>query len=222
MATSGTTTFNPDILELIEEAYEMVGVEVRSGYDLKTARRSLDLLMREWQNRGLNFWTIDQESAAILAADTTLTLDSSTIDVLDVAWRNSSDIDRTMVRMSMPEYLHIANKEQTGQPTQFFINRNVATPILYFWPIPVDAGTLVYYRIRKIEDAGSYTNTVDVPTRFMPALTSGLAFYLAMKTPSAAPRIPMLQAEYERQFEYAASEDRERASFRFVPDMSSY
>jgi hypothetical protein len=218
MATSGTTSFSLDVLEIVEEAFENVGLEVRTGYDLKTARRSLDLMMREWQNRGINFWTVDQETASVTASTATLTLDASTIDILDAAWRDSSSQDRTMTRMSMPEYTHISNKTQTGMPSRFWVNRT-STPVVYFWPVPVSDGTFFYYRLRQIQDAGSYTNNMDIPVRFLPALTTGLAYYLSMKTPAAMQRVPMLQAEYQRQFDLAAGEDRERASIRLVPDI---
>lgn len=221
MATSGTTAFNLDLLDMIEEAYEMCGVEVRNGYDLKTARRSLDLLMREWGNRGINFWTIQQSSETFAALVPSAALDSDIIDILDCVWRTGSGTsqqDRTMERMPVNEYAHIANKNMTGQPSQFWVQRSL-TPTVFVWPIPVDAGELVYWKLRRIEDTGAYSNNMDIPPRFLTALTTGLAFYLAMKTPAAMDRIPMLQAEYERQYQLASEEDRDRASVRLVPDV---
>lgn len=223
MATSGTTAFGLDILDIIEEAYEMVGVNVRAGYELKTARRSLDLLTKEWANRGQNMWTIEETSASIAASAVSETLETDTIDVLDVLWRTGSGTtqsDRTMTRMAVTEWSHIANKNQTGKPSMYWINRLVGGPVLYMWPVPEEAGTLVYYKMRRMEDTGAYTNTMDIPPRFYPAMTTGLAYYLAMKTPDAADRIQMLQMEYERQFRLASEEDREKASIRLVPDCS--
>lgn len=219
MATSGTTAFNPDILELIEEAYELVGKELRSGYDLKTARRSLNMLLQEWSNRGINFWTIEPTTVAIASAETSKALESDTVDILDASWRTGSGTsqqDRTLSRMSMHEWAHIANKTATGTPSQFWVNR-ISTPVVYFWPVPSEAATLVYYKVRKIEEAGAYGNTVDLPSRFLPAVAAGLAYYLAIKTPEAESRITFLKQHYEEQYAMAADEDRERASLRLVP-----
>lgn len=219
MATSGTASFNPDIIEIIEEAYELVGKELRSGYDLKTARRSLNLLAQEWANRGINFWTIEQISVAVAASATSVTLEADTVDILDATWRTGSGAsqnDRILSRMSMHEWSHIANKNQTGSPNQYWVNRTL-TPTAYIWPVPSTAGTLVYYKIRRIEDTGAYSNTFDLPSRFLPALVAGLAYYLAIKTPEAADRISFLKQHYEEQYAMAADEDRERASLKLVP-----
>ena len=220
MATSGTVTFNLDVVDLIEEAYEQVGKEMRGGYDLKTARRSLDLLTKEWANRGINLWTIDSVSTAVTALDSDITLEADTIDVLDAVWRTgtgTSQSDRIMTRMSVSEWAQTANKNTQSTPSRYWINRLGAAPVLQMWPVPSEAGTLVYWRMRMMEDAGAYTNTMDIPTRFLPAMASGLAYYLAIKTVGADNRIPTLQAEYERQFRLATEEDRERASLRLVP-----
>lgn len=222
MASSGTTAFNIDLLNIIEEAYEMVGVEARNGYDIKTARRSLDLLMREWGNRGINFWTIKEVDVSVTAGTNVLTLESDTIDILDCAWRQT-DIsgaiqDRTMTRMGLDEWVTISNKQQTSLPSRFYVAR-VVPPTVTIWPVPTSDGTFVYWKMRSIEDTGNYTNTMDIPPRFLPAMTSGLAYYLAIKTPNAVQRIPFLQQEYERQFGLAEGEDRERASLWLVPDM---
>lgn len=219
MPTSGITTFNPDILEIFEEAYEMIGKEARSGYDIRSARRSLNLLLQEWSNRGINFWTIEQTVLAISAGTASSTLESDTVDILDASWRTgsgTSQIDKTLTRMSMHEYAHIANKNLTGVPSQYWINR-VSTPVLYYWPKPSEAGTLVYYKVRRIEDAGAYSNTVDLPARFLPAIIAGLAYYLAIKNPEAADRIQFLKQHYEEQYTMASHEDRERASLKLVP-----
>lgn len=219
MATSGTAAFNPDIIELIEEAYELCGKELRAGYELKSARRSLNMLMQEWANRGINFWTIEETTASVAASVASLVLASDTVDIIDATWRTgtgTSQVDKTLTRMSVHEYAHIANKNTTGVPSQYWVNRTL-TPTVYLWPIPSTAGTLVYYKVRKIEDAGSYTNTVDLPSRFLPAITAGLAYYLAIKTPEAESRITFLKQHYEEQYAMAADEDRERATLRLVP-----
>lgn len=220
MATSGTTSFDLDIIDMIEEAYEMVGKEVRGGYDVKTARRSLDLLTKEWANRGINFWTIDEQSTPIAVNQTEVTLPADTIDVLDAVWRrfdnSAAQNDRTLTRMSVKEWAQTANKQTTSLPTRYWINRT-SPPVMTIWPVPNDSANLVYWRLRRIQDAGNYTNTMDVPVRFLPAMTSGLAYYLAIKTVGADNRIPILQAEYERQFRLASEEDRERASLMLVP-----
>jgi hypothetical protein len=224
MITSGTTSFNPDILDLIEEAYEMVGMELRGGYDLKTARRSLDMLMREWGNRGINMWTLKQFTLPITAATSSVVLPADTIDLLDAAWRTGDGEalkDQTLTRLSGAQWAGMANKNQTGTPSQFYVHR-VVPPLLRVWPIPVEDGIFVCWSLRSMEDAGRYTNSVDIPPRFLPALTSGLAYYLAIKSPNAVSRIPMLQAEYDRQWTLAAEEDRDRSSFFMVPDLSSY
>lgn len=219
MATSGTTAFNLDIIEIIEDAYEQVGKEVRGGYDVKTARRSLDLLTKEWANRGINFWTIEEAQAPILAGQQTLTLDGDTIDTLDAVWRTLTGVaqfDRTLTRISVKEWAQMTNKNMPSQPNRFWINRTVP-PVMTIWPVPIDDGTVVYWKLRRIEDSGSYTNNMDVPSRFLPAMVSGLAYYLAIKTVGADNRIPILQAEYERQYKLAADEDRERASLFLTP-----
>lgn len=224
MTTSGVATFNPDILDLIEDAYDMVGLEVRAGYDLKTARRSLDMLLREWGNRGINMWTLKQFSVPVLAGNSVITLPAETIDLLDAAWRTGDNLDQndqTMVRLGGSQWAQMANKNEVGTPSQYYVHRTYP-PTLRIWPTADSNGTFICWGLRTIEDAGAYTNTADIPPRFLPALVSGLAYYLAMKSPNAAERVPMLQQEYERQYMLAAEEDRDRSSFFMVPDMSSY
>lgn len=219
MATSGTSTFNLDIIDVMEEAYEMVGVEMRNGYDARTARRSIDLLMREWGNRGINLWALEQIVLPVVAGTPTITLPDDTVDILDASWRTGTgtgQFDRSMTRISVMEWSHMANKTMTSQPSEYYINR-LNPPVMYLWPVPVNDGTLVYWKMRSIQDAGEYGNNIDIPTRFLPALTSGLAYYLAIKTPAAGDRLPLLQKEYERQFQYAYETDRERASLWLTP-----
>lgn len=220
MPSSGTTAFNLDILDIIDEAYAMAGRENRTGYDMKSARRSLDILMKEWANRGVNYWTVKESSVAFTAGQTTATLDADTIDIVDAVWRTGTgtgQFDRMMTRMSVTDWANMANKNTTSaQPSQYYVNR-VEPPTIQLWPVPSDAGTLIYWKMRYIEDVGVYTNTMDMPTRFVPAMVSGLAYKLAMKLPEAAERVPVLKLEYNEQFEMAANEDRDRTSMFLVP-----
>ena len=221
MATSGSFTPNStfDILNIVEEAYERIGKEVRTGYDMRSARRSLDLLTKEWANKGVNLWTIEEQSAAISAGTASLTLDADLIDTLEVSWRTGTGTtqnDRAMQRISVREWSHTANKNATGSPTLYWVNR-IDPPVIHMWPVPAEAGTLLYYTMRHLEDAGAYTNTMDIPPRFLPALTAGLAYYLALKSPEAMQNIAIYKAEYNDQWTHAVNEDRERASLRLVP-----
>jgi hypothetical protein len=177
------------------------------------------LLTKEWANRGINFWTISETSVAVSASDSDITLEADTIDILDAVWRTGSGTsqnDRNMSRISVTEWSSLANKNLTGAPSQYWVNRTVP-PVVNLWPVPVTAGTLVYWKLRRIEDTGTGANTMDIPPRFLPAMTTGLAYYLSMKMPEVSDRIPLLQAEYERQYTLAAEEDRERASLFLVP-----
>jgi len=225
MTTSGAFTFDLDTLDLVEEAYEMVGMEVRGGYDLRSARRSLNLLMREWGNRGLNMWTLNEFTVPWPANASSVTLPFKVIDLLDVFWRTgegTAQQDIGLSRYSVSQWAQVTNKNMQGSPSQFYINRLQPNPVCYLWPVPSEDGTFGGWGLRIMEDVGAYTNTLDVPNRFLPALVSGLAYHLALKSPAAAERIPLLQQEYERQFMLAAEEDRDRASFFMVPDLSSY
>lgn len=225
MATSGTTAFNPDFTEIAEEAWERAGREMRSGYDLRTARRSMNLLTIEWQNRGINMWTIEEGSVALTSGTATYNLPADTIDLLEQVVRTgagsvSTQSDLNMSRISVSTYSSIPNKLSQGRPIQLKVERGRDNPSVTVWPVPDNNNyTLVYWRMRRIEDAGAGAETADMNFRFLPCLVSGLAYYIAQKDPELMPRIPMLQAEYERQFDLAAGEDREKASVRFVPRM---
>ena len=226
MTTSGTATFNMDFTEIAEEAWERAGREMRSGYDLRTARRSMNLLTIEWQNRGINMWTIDEGTVDLVEGTATYALPADTIDLLEHVIRtNSGNVstqsDLSISRISVSTYASIPNKLTKGRPIQIYIDRGQANPSATVWPVPDASSTYVlkYYRMRRIEDAGSGVNTADVNFRFLPCLVSGLAYYIAQKDPELAPRIPMLQTEYERQFDLAAQEDREKASISLVPRM---
>ncbi len=226
MATSGTSTFNMDFTEIAEEAWERAGREMRSGYDLRTARRSMNLLTIEWQNRGINMWTIEEGTVNLTEGTATYNLPADTIDLLEHVIRTGSgnvttQADLNISRISVSTYASIPNKLSQGRPIQLYIDRGQANPTATVWPVPDASSTyvLTYWRMRRIEDAGSGVETPDVNFRFLPCLVAGLAYYIAQKDPELAPRVPMLQTEYERQFDLAAQEDREKASISLVPRM---
>lgn len=223
MATSGTATFNLDIVDIIEEAYELTGSELRAGYDMRTARRSLNMLMREWGNKGINFWTVREDDIAITAGTTQITLASDVIDIMDAVWRTGSGVsqnDRILTRMSVVDWAQTANKQTTGLPTQFWVNRVVPATV-NLWPVTTQSGTFTYWGMRSIQDVGAYGNNMDIPPRFLPALTTGLAYYLALKAgPDMAQTAVVLKTEYDRQFQLASEEDRDKTPFKLVPDFS--
>ena len=227
MATSGTATFNPEFRELVEEAFERAGLELRSGYDLQSARRSMNFMALEWQNRGINLWTVEQSSTALVAGTASYTLAADIIDLLEHQVRTNSGVvasqaDFPLTRISVSDYAQLSNKLTRGSPLQIYVDRQRAAPVVYLWPVPDDAQTytLVYWVMRRIEDVGTGGgNIIDVPARFLPCLVSGLAYYIAMKRPEVTDRVLPLKQEYEFQWELAASEDREKASVRFVPSM---
>lgn len=217
MATSGVTTLEFDALELIEEAYERCGIDPRTGYDLRTARRSLNLLAQEWANRGLNLWTVEEATLSLVAGTQSYNLPTDTIDVLEFKLRTgtgTSQTDRELTRISMPTWASITNKNSTGTPVQVYMTRGL-TPAIKIWPVPTEDATLAYWRLRRVEDIQSATDTFDAPMRFVPALIAGLAFHLAMKR--APERAPALNEYYEQQFQIAADEDRDRSNWRLQP-----
>jgi hypothetical protein len=301
MTTSSTTAFNLDLNDLIEEAFERCGLELRTGYDFRTARRSLNLLTVEWANRGINLWTVEQGQIVMNTGQATYALPNDTIDLLDQTIRQNNgtqnQIDINISRISEPTYMTIPNKLTQGRPIQVWINRqsgqtnavasttlsaNVSStsttidltstvglatsgfikidnetivysnisgnqllncsrgqanttaashltgasvftqnlPSINVWPTPNAGGgyVFVYYRLRRMQDAGSGVTEQDIPFRFVPCMVAGLAYYIAMKKPEVAPdRIAMLKADYEQQFQLASEEDREKAPIRFVP-----
>jgi hypothetical protein len=301
MTTSSTTAFNLDLNDLIEEAFERCGLELRTGYDFRTARRSLNLLTVEWANRGVNLWTVEQGQITMNTGQATYALPNDTIDLLDQTIRQNNgtqnQIDINISRISEPTYMTIPNKLTQGRPIQVWINRQsgqtnaiasttlngaidaddttitltsavgLATsgfikidnetiaysnisgnqllncargqanttaashltaasvytqnlPSINVWPTPNAGGgyVFVYYRLRRMQDAGSGVTEQDIPFRFVPCMVAGLAYYIAMKKPEVAPeRIMMLKQDYEQQFQLASEEDREKAPIRFVP-----
>jgi hypothetical protein len=212
--------------EIAEEAWERAGSEMRSGYDLRTARRSMNLLTIEWQNRGINLWTIDSGTVSLTTGTSQYTLPSDTIDLLEQAIRTNSgsttrQSDINISRISVSTFASIPNKLSRGRPIQVWIERLVDAPKINVWPVPDSNDyTFVYWRMRRIEDAGGGIETADMNFRFLPCLVAGLAYNIAMKSPDLAPRIEMLKADYEFQFGLAAGEDREKSSARFVPKIS--
>lgn len=222
MATSGTATWTVDLADIVEEAFERCGSEMRSGYDLRTARRSLNILLSEWANMGVNLWTLEQGSLPLVAGTATYALPADTVDLLEHVTRTgsaSSQADISLTRISVSTYSTIPNKNATGRPLQIYVQRLV-TPQVTVWPVP-DASTpytLVYWRLRRIQDAGNGgANTQDVPFRFLPALIAGLAYHLALKVPGGLERVQLLKAQYDQAFTLAAEEDRDRSAVRFVP-----
>ncbi len=222
MTTSGTTNFNPQLTEIIQEAYDRAGIVMRSGYEYRSARRSIDIMMQEWANRGLNLWTVEEGSQVMTAGDPTYDLPVDTVDLIDHVIRTgdgSSQSDLTINRMSGTVYSSITNKTATGRPIRIYVDRQI-TPRFTVWPVPdaTNTYTLIYWRLRRIQDAGvPGTNTMDMPFRFIPALIAGLAYNLALKNPGSEARLPLLKAAYEEQWQLAADEDRSRASVRFMP-----
>ena len=228
MATSGTATFNMDFTEIAEEAWERAGREMRSGYDLRTARRSMNLLTIEWQNRGINMWTIDSGTVNLEKGTATYNLPADTIDLLEQVIRTNdgnavTQSDLNLSRITVSTYSSIPNKLSEGRPIQVYIDRGQANPSMTLWPIPDKSSTYVlnYWRMRRIEDAGSGIQTADVNFRFLPPLVAGLAYYVAMKDPELVDRLPMLKVAYEESYDLAAGEDREKASINLIPRMYS-
>tara|TARA_R110000772_G_scaffold29957_2_gene74716 strand:- start:16525 stop:17190 length:666 start_codon:yes stop_codon:yes gene_type:complete len=219
MAVSGSTNFELDVSDYIEEAFERCGLEVRTGYDLKTARRSLNLMLADWANRGLNQWTIQQRTLDLTQGTGDYNLGADVIDVLSASMRRSGT-DYSMDRLSRDEYLSIPSKTTEARPTQFFIDRQI-TPVIKLWPVPENSTDVILYDcLTRMDDADDYNNTMQMPFRFYPCLAAGLAYYLAIK--KAPDRIQVLKAIYDEEFERAQSEDRDRASFNVTPNLQYY
>jgi len=230
VTTSSTSAFNLDLNDIIEEAFERCGVEVRTGYEHRTARRSLNLLTIEWSNRGINLWTIEQGSIPMVQGTIAYDLPVDTIDLLDQVVRTGTGANQTDInisRISVSTYATIPNKNAQGRPIQVWVDRQsgatessgVAYPQINVWPTPdqSDFYTFVYWRLRRIQDAGTGASTQDIPFRMLNCLVAGLAYYLSLKIPEAANRIEMLKMAYEEQWLLASSEDREKASLRLAP-----
>ena len=223
MTTSGVANFNVDLTEIVEEAFERVGSEMRTGYDLRTARRSLNLLFADWANRGINMWTFEQGTQVLTPGVATYVLPTDTVDLMEHVIRTgagsaSTQADLTITRISVSTYATIPNKLTQARPIQIWIER-LNTPQFTVWPVPDNTATytLVYWRLRRIQNAGEGVNTMDMPFRFIPAMIAGLAYYLAMKVPGGLERLQILKAQYDEAWDLASSEDREKAAVRFVP-----
>jgi hypothetical protein len=221
MTTSGTSAFNLDLTEILEESAERCGYELRSGYDFKTARRSLNLLFADWANRGLHMFTFEQLNIPLVPGTTTYDLPVDTVDIMDAVIRTgtgTNQSDLVISRIALPTYQSIPNKNNTGRPLQMFIQR-YTEPKVSFWPVPDTSipYTFVYWRLRRIQDAGTGVNTQDMPFRFVPAMVAGLAYYLSMKLPGGLERMGMLKAMYDETMQNAIEEDREKAPMRLVP-----
>ena len=219
MTTSSSTDFELDVAEYIEEAFERCGLEVRTGYDLQTAKRSLNILLADWANRGLNQWTIEQRTQSLTSGTEEYSLGTDVIDILNAVIRRGTT-DFTISRISRDQYINIPVKSTTGRPSQYFLDRQI-TPNLKLWATPENStDTFVYDALTRIQDADTAKNTMEVPFRFYPCLTAGLAYYLAMK--KAPDRIQILKAVYEEEFERASAEDRDRSNLTLTPSSTYY
>ena len=214
MTTSGSRDFNLDVSEIIEEAYERCGQEVRTGYDAKTARRSLNLMFADWANRGLNLWTVAQATTTLTQGTSTYTLGADVVDILEMVLRRDGT-DYEVERISRGDYLNFPNKTDQGRPSQFFLNRQIQ-PVITLWQAPENStDQLIYYYVQRIQDADALVNTTDMPFRFYPCMVAGLAYYIAMKR--APERIQLLKAVYEEEFQRAAEEDEDRVALKLQP-----
>ena len=230
MATSGTTAFNLDLSDIMEEAYDLCGLVMRSGYDYRNARRALDLIFLEWQNKGLNLWTIAQATQTLTAGTSSYAAETSALEIIDAFIRTDSgdttkQFDQQLTRISRTEYNHQAKKLNRAKPTQFFADKGTSGINIVLWSTPDAAQTytLVYDYIKRIEDTGvPASNNADVPARYLPCLTYALAFNIASKSPEAQLRIPMIKARYDELLNEVSDADRERASVKFVPNASIY
>tara|TARA_Y100001938_G_scaffold130586_1_gene186709 strand:+ start:906 stop:1574 length:669 start_codon:yes stop_codon:yes gene_type:complete len=219
MTLSGSTDFELDVADYVEEAFERCGLEARTGYDLKTAKRSLNLMLADWANRGLNQWTIQQRTISLIKSDGEYSLDPDVIDILAISVRRDGT-DFSIDRISRDEFLAIPTKTTEGRPTQFFLDRQI-TPNLKIWPLPENStDVLIFDCLTRINDADTAKNTIEVPFRFYPCLAAGLAYYISLKR--APERVQMLKAVYEEEFRRAIDEDRDRASFQISPSLRNY
>lgn len=226
MATSGTSVFNLNIVDVIEEAFEQCGLRMRTGYDLRSARRSLDLLAIEWQNEGINFWTIDEATVSLVGGTLSYNLGAECVDVIEAYVRKGSGTsqqDYTLNRISISDYANLTNKNQQGRPQSFWVDKQSAQPVVYLWPVPEDnTYTLKVWQMARIEDSGPDVSSdqFDVRRTFLPALVAGLAFKLSQKYPEANARMQDLMMNYARLYEKAAQSDRQRFTTKLVPARS--
>ena len=220
MAVSGSTDFNLEAAEVIQEAYERCGLQEISGKDLRTAVRTMNILMSEWANRGLNLWTVSLGTQSTTASDNDYDLDTNIIDILEVNLRDANNLDTTLTRISRADYHMLPNKSSEGKPSQFYFERTT-TPTLFLYPTPdLSPYSVRYYFLKRLDDIDVPSDNANVPFRFLPCLTAGMAYYLAMK--KAPDRVSLLKAVYDEEFKRAMDEDRDRASFSAVPGRSYF
>ena len=225
MSTSGTTTFAPDLTEIIEEATARTGYVGRTGYDFRSARMSLNLVLMEMANRGINLWSVTSGTIPLVAGTATYDLPEDTVDLIEHVVRTgtgSSQVDISVSRISVSTYATLPNKTATSKPIQVYINRQSPVPTITLWPVPDNSTpyTLVYWRLRRLQDAGNGGNTQDVPFRFVPALIAGLAYHLSMKVPGGIDRAAILKAQFDEALMLAEGEDRDKSPVRWVPRVS--
>ena len=218
MATSGTTAFDLNVDELIEEAFERCGLELRTGYDLETARRSLNLMFADWSNRGLNLWVIEERTESLTEGTASYDLDVDLVNVLSAVIRTTSGsttTDYQVNRISRSDYHYLPDKTIKARPTQFYVERSI-TPKLYLYPAPENSTDVFrYYALTRIQDAGVFTNTLEITFQFLPAMVAGLAYYIAMKR--APDRIQLLKQVYDEEWQRASLENIDTVSSRFLP-----
>jgi len=216
MATSGSRDFNLDVGEIIEEAFERCGLEVRTGYDARTARRSLNLMFAEWANRGINMWTVEQGTITLTQGQAQETLLPDVVDVLEIVLRRGNT-DYEVERISRGDYVTLPNKTTQGRPSQFWFDRQIS-PVINLWAVPENStDQIIYYYVQRIEDADTLVNTTDMPFRFYPCMVAGLAYYIAMKR--SPDRIQLLKSVYEEEFQRAADEDEDRVPLKLQPSI---
>jgi hypothetical protein len=223
MAVSGSTNFEPDITEFIEEAYERCGLELRTGYDLKSAIRSANFMLAEWANRGLNQWTITTGTQTVTKGTNSYDLGTDVIDVLDVVVRrtvNGTTTDIRLDKLSRSEFFSIPNKATEARPSQYFIDKQ-NNPKIFVYPTPENSTDVIRFnKLSRLDDADDAKNTMDIPFRFYPCFAAGLAYYISLKkNPQLSPQ---LKSIYEEEFRRAADQDEDRASYRIRPSMRSY
>tara|TARA_R100000315_G_scaffold42600_1_gene18675 strand:- start:1405 stop:2091 length:687 start_codon:yes stop_codon:yes gene_type:complete len=225
MATSGTYAFTLDLSDVVEEAFERAGLEARSGYDYRTARRSLDLMFLEWQNKGLNLWTVQEGTQAITAGTSRYSLSGDQLDIVEAFIRtnsgdSSNQSDQMLTRISISQYAHLTNKLNQSKPLQYWIEKDPSAISVNLWPVPDDTETytLVYYYIQRVEDTGNVaSNNADIPARFLPCMVAGLAYHVSVKKPESAERTMLLKQIYDEQWILATDADREKASLFISP-----
>ncbi len=227
MATSERTTFNLDLSDIMEEAYDLCGLTMRSGYDYRSAKRALNLIFLEWQNKGLNLWKIEQASQTLESGTSSYSAEQSALEIVDAFIRTDAgnvdkQFDQRLNRISRTQYNHQATKLNQSKPSQFFVDKNVGTSNIVLWSTPDSAQTytLVYDYIARVEDAGNpSSNNADVPTRYLPCLTYAIAYNIATKHDEALQRVPLLKQRYDELWAEVSEADREKATVKFVPDL---